>query len=103
MRRVLSLLLLLTVAATGEGEGTSAPAQGGDAEPKIPSAATEPELGLDRLLRIPRTSVDTPELRGGKDRATWEAEFTEAREELHTLERRIEATQTELREAAPDD
>jgi hypothetical protein len=103
MRRVLSLMFLCTIAATGEGEGTPPPTPGADPEPESASPAAEPDLGLDRLLRVPRSSVDAPELRGGKDRAAWEAEFTEARQELDTLERRIEETQTKLREASPDD
>jgi hypothetical protein len=62
-----------------------------------------PPLDLDRLLRIPPGGVAAPDLRGGKDRSTWQSEFAEAHAEVEELERRITETQAKLRETAPDD
>ena len=72
-------------------------------ESRSQSAPPPPELELDRLLRIPRGAIAAPELRGGKDRATWASEFSGAREEVQGLELRIRETQEQLREAAPQD
>jgi hypothetical protein len=74
------------------------------AEPPAGSRAPEraPDLGLDRLLSpipvapaAPRDS--TP---GGKDRQTWEREFSTARNEVAELRARVETTQAEMRDAA---
>jgi hypothetical protein len=49
---------------------------------------------------VPREAVEAQELRGGKDRAAWEAEFARAREEVRSLEGRIQETQEKLRDVA---
>jgi hypothetical protein len=54
-------------------------------------------------LRIPPGGVTAPDWRGGKDQATWQAEFAEAHGEVGELESRIADTQQRLREIAPED
>jgi hypothetical protein len=62
---------------------------------------TEPPFDLERLLRVPRATRAAPELRGGKDRKAWEADFTRARQEVAGLEESLTTKQQQLREAAP--
>jgi hypothetical protein len=81
---------------------------GSDRSPETPSPAdsgakSRPHLDLDNLLRIPPGGVEAPDLRGGKDRSTWQSEFSEAHAEVQELEQRIEEAQAKLRESAPDD
>jgi hypothetical protein len=70
--------------------------------PSAPPPARSPELGLERLLN-PRANTpaaprgDAP---GGKDREAWEREFLKARSEVAELRARVEATQSEMRDAA---
>lgn len=97
-------ILLLLWAVGGRAETGPAPEPAPtDAPSESPAPNPQPQLDLERLLRIPPGGVATPDLRGGKDRETWEAEFAEAHGEVRELKARIAETQQELRELAPDD
>jgi hypothetical protein len=107
MARSLCVFLILLVlgarmGAPAEGE---TPPESATAEPTAESSGSSPapKLQLDRLLRVPGDAVSQPQLLGGKDRPTWQAEFATARREVDELEQRIADTQRELRETAPDD
>lgn len=96
-----ALFLLWAVGVQAEEVPTSGRSPGTSSEGS--GAKPSPNLDLDSLLRIPPGGVEAPDLRGGKDRSTWQSEFSEANAEVQELEQRIAEAQEKLRESAPDD
>ena len=81
--RILCLLVLLcATGARAEEDATPAPA------PPAPKAA-RPKLTLDRLLRVPTTTVQSSEIRGGRDRKAWQEEFSRLRREIFGVLRAV--------------
>ncbi|MCP4006870.1 MAG: hypothetical protein GY725_22040 [bacterium] len=84
--------------------GGSKPAVG--SSPDAPTTpTTRPSLDLNRLLR-PRLPVVAPVVEtqpGGRDRETWEREFSQAHQEVAELEAVLEVSKTRLRESATAD
>lgn len=105
MVRWISLVLLLLATPVG-GSGAAEPDVQG-VEPEGGGSPTRPAepapIGLDRLLKVPDRPFSGRDLRGGRDRTAWSAEFEAARQEVRTLEVRLAETQEELRAIAPDD
>ncbi len=97
---LLTLALLVPFWGRADSHSTAGAKQGSVvAVPRSPS----PALDLERLLRPPPVAGVKPQRPGGKDRATWAADFASLREEIANLEQGIAAAQARLREASPGD
>lgn len=99
---VLVLIALLVVAPGGSATAQGSEGSDPTADERPTSEAPAPSLGLDRLLRVPRSGGARLDVRGGRDRAGWEGEFREVRREVRELEARIAATQEKLRETSSE-
>ncbi len=93
-RRGVSLLL---AGCLGLLAGPPAPAQ--EAEDAVP-----PPVGLESLLRLPRSSPPPAQLerRGGATRREWKARFEAARADLDDASRALDQAQKELEAIAVD-
>jgi hypothetical protein len=99
-------LLIIALLVVPIGSATAQSSKGADvgADERPAADAPAPKLGLDRLLRVPSTAGRGQlDVRGGRDRAGWQAEFREVRREIRELEASIATTQQKLRESSSEE
>lgn len=71
-----------------------------DAKPPVQGAAPPPSIGLDRLLKLPKSFEDQGDRRGGANEDMWRTRFETAREKLADSKRALAKAKAELSDTA---
>ena len=87
------------LATAEEGAPAPAPAEEIDARPETvsdPEADPVPEVGLDKLLRLPNSFEADIDRRGGATATEWRLRFGKARDDVEEAEKKLTKAEEEL-------